>query len=170
MRKYSIYSSKYVGQLAYLRVLCGLVGAESKSRREVFRRCKCVCSPVERVAAVIDGATGLWGVVHGAEILPLRGAHFRACDGRARRCVREQCDNDGVDLLREEPTQLVQPQRLVHVLWRLRKLQGHFLVHCNLAVQADRMCEEMVQSFEVLGELEGRVYLRVPSANAHALP
>ena len=29
MRKYSIYSSKDVGQLAYLRVLCRLVGAES---------------------------------------------------------------------------------------------------------------------------------------------
>ena len=115
------------------------------------------------MAAVVDGATRLGRVVHGAEVLPLRGAHFRACDGRARRCVGKQCDNDGVDLLREESTQLVQPQRLVHVLWRLRKLEGHFLVHCNLAVQADRVCEEMVQSFEVLGKLEGRVYLRVVS-------
>ena len=166
VREYPIHSSKDVGQLAYLRVLCRLVGAERESRGEVLRRCEGVCGPIESVAAVVDCAAGLWRVVDSAEVLPLGSAHLGTCDGRARRRVRKQGDDDRVDLLREEPAQLVQPQRLVNILWRLRQLQGHVLVHRDLAVCAERVREEVVQRFEVLGELEGRINLRVVLACA----
>lgn len=72
-----------------------------------------VGGPVERVAAVVDGAAGLGGVVHGAQELPLRGAHLRARGGAAGRRVEEEADDEGVALGDQEAAELVEPEGAV---------------------------------------------------------
>lgn len=94
-----------------------------------------------------------------AEILPFGGPHLRTCGGGAWRVVREEGDDDGVDLLREEAAELVQPQRPLDVIGRLRQLERHLPVYCYGTVRADWVGEEVVEGFEVFGELECRVNL-----------
>lgn len=106
------------------------------------------------MAAIIDGAAGLRWVMYGAKVLPFGRAHFRARDGRAWWSVREEGNNDRVDLLSEKSAQFIEPQCLVHVLWWLCEPNGHVLVHSNHAIGTYWMCEEVMQSFEVFGELK----------------
>lgn len=82
------------------------------------------------MAAVVNSATGFGWVVNRAEVLPLGGAHFWACGRGTWRVIREQCNDDRVDFLREEAAQFVEPQRLVDVVRWLRQLVRHVLVHC----------------------------------------
>ena len=88
------------------------------------------------MAAVVDGAAGLRWVMYGAKVLPFGCAHFRTRDGGAWWSIREEGDNDGVDLLSEKPAQFIEPQGLVHVLWWLCKPNSHVLVHCDHAIGA----------------------------------
>ena len=72
-----------------------------------------VGGPVQGVAAVVDGAAALGRVVHGAEELPLGGAHLGAGGGAAGRGVEEEADDEAVALLDEEAAELVQPEGTV---------------------------------------------------------
>ena len=121
-----------------------------------------VGGPVEGVAAVVDGAAGLGRVVHGAEVLPLRGAHLRAVFCGARRVVREEAHYQAVGLLHEEATELVEPERTVHVLGRRGEYCRRFARDGDSGVGVlfgARRIE--VERFEVLLELKRRVELVV---------
>jgi hypothetical protein len=96
------------------------------------------------MTAVVDGTARLGRVVHGTQILPFGGAHFRAGDGGARRVVCEERDDDRVDPLDKEATELIQPQCPIHVLWWLNQLQRHIPVHCYCAIRADWVRQEVV--------------------------
>jgi hypothetical protein len=68
------------------------------------------------VTAIVDRTAGLWGVVHGTEVLPLGRAHFRtgAC-GTGRGFGKER-NNETIGFHCEESTEFVQPE--VAVDWR----------------------------------------------------
>ena len=71
------------------------------------------------MAAIVDSAAGLWWVVHRTEILPLRGAHFRAVGRGAGRVVAKEADDQEVCLLYEEAAELVEPESAVDAIrWR----------------------------------------------------
>lgn len=119
MRKYPIHPPKDVGQMPLLLVLRVLVSAHGQPRRKGLWRREEVGSPVECVAAVVDGAARLRRLVDGAQVLPLGCAHLGTSDGGARRAVGEESDNERVHFLCEKAAQLVEPKRPIHVLRRL---------------------------------------------------
>ena len=114
-----------------------------------------VGGPVEGVAAVVDGAAGFRGVVHGAQELPLRGAHLRARGGAAGRGVEEEADDEGVALRDEEAAELVEPEGAVDARGRRGEELGR-LAGYGYGVAAGVV---VVEGGEVLLELEGGVEL-----------
>ena len=76
------------------------------------------------MTAVVYGAAGFWGVVYGAEILPLGGTHFRTARRRTGRFVSEKSNDDIVGFDGEEAAELVQPQIAVE---RSRRLWALYL-------------------------------------------
>lgn len=114
-----------------------------------------ICSPVQRVAAVVDGATTLGLVVYGAQELPLGGAHLGASRLGARRGIEEEADYQIVALHNQEATELVEPQCLVNARRRRRDLRGS-LARDGLRARIGMM---VMQSSEMLLELESRVEL-----------
>lgn len=83
-----------------------------------------VGGPVEGVAAVVDGAAALGLLVHGAEELPLRRAHFRTRIGAAGRRVEQEADDEGVALRDEEAAEFVEPEGSVDGWRRGGELDG----------------------------------------------
>lgn len=76
--------------------------------------------PVKGVTAIVDGTAALWLLVDGAEKLPLRCSHLGTCVGAARRCVKEEADDERVALRYEEAAELVEPQRSIDTRRGLR--------------------------------------------------
>lgn len=70
MGKDAVDTAKDVGQLADLLMGGVGLGSEGQAAGEVLGRRQGVGGPVERVAAVVDGAAGLGRVVDGAKVLP----------------------------------------------------------------------------------------------------
>lgn len=89
------------------------VGEDDEAAGEELRVGDDVGGPVERVAAVVDGAAALGLVVHGAQELPLGRAHLRAGGGRAGRHVKQEPHDQAVALRDQEPAELVEPERAV---------------------------------------------------------
>jgi len=160
MRKDPVHTSEDIGKVSLLLMLCRLVGAHGESRGEVLGRSQGICGPVQRVAAVVDGAAGLGRIVNRAEVLPFGGSHFGTGSRRARRTVRKQGDYDSIYFLREEAAQLIEPQGLVHVVGRRRQLLCYLSVYGGCSLCADGMCEEVVERFKVLRQLECGIDLR----------
>ena len=71
-------------------------------------------SPVESVAAIVNGTTALRWIVNGTEILPLRRTHFRAGLCRAWRSFAEQAYDKFIGFLNEESAEFVEPKITVH--------------------------------------------------------
>lgn len=65
--------------------------------------------PVQRVAAVIDGAAALRRLVHRAQELPLRGAHLGTGSGGTRRVVEQEADDQVVAFVYQEAAELIEP-------------------------------------------------------------
>lgn len=72
----------------------------------------------------------------------------------------------------EEAAQFIQPECLVYVLGRLRQFVCQVSVDRDGGIGSSRMCEGVVEGFEVFGELEGRVDLACcqPCTYACAVP
>ena len=64
--------------------------------------------------------------MHGAEELPLRGAHLRARRGAAGRGVEEEAHDEGVALGYEEAAELVEPESAVYPRRRRGEKLGRF--------------------------------------------
>lgn len=73
----------------------------------MFGRCERVGSPVKGVAAVVNGAARLWGIVYCAQVLPFGSAHLGASDGGTSWVIGEQSDYDRIDFLYQKATELV---------------------------------------------------------------
>jgi hypothetical protein len=80
------------------------------------------------MTAVVDSAARFRRIVHGAEVLPFRGAHFRACCRGTWGIVGEKSGYNRVHFLREEAAKLIQPQGVVDVFGRVCESVGHFSV------------------------------------------
>lgn len=112
------------------------------------------------MAAVINSTTALWRFVYRAEELPLTGSHFGACCGRTWGIVEQESDNEIVALVYEEAAEFVKPERTINTFRLCRDEDG-----C-LAGDGDRIFAigglgiVVMQSFEMLLELKGRVELR----------
>ena len=70
-------------------------------------------SPIECVARVVDCAAWFWRLVHSAEVLPLRGAHFRACGRGTGWGFSEEVDDEVVGFKDEEAGEFVEPEGAV---------------------------------------------------------
>lgn len=149
MRKDAVDAAEHVRQLAYLLVRGIGFGAEGQAAGEVLGRGQSVGGPVERVAAVVDSATRLGWIVHGAEVLPFRGAHLGACLGGAGRIVGEEGDEDGVGVLGQEATQLVEPERALDSRRRLGEFHGGVAIKRNGGVGVGWMGGRVMEGFEV---------------------
>ena len=76
---------------------------------------------------------------------------------RAGWCVGEEGDYDGIGLLDEEAAELIQPNLLGSVEWRMCQLSRKLGCYRGCRGRVVWVCEGVVQRFEVLGQLEGRV-------------
>lgn len=77
-------------------VIYGIPRGEAQPAGEDLLARDDVGRPVEGVAAVVNRAAALGGVVDRAQELPLAGAHLRAGCGGAWRVVEEEADNQVV--------------------------------------------------------------------------
>lgn len=67
--------------------------SQTQAAREDLLAGDDVGRPIEGVAAIINGAAALGGLVDGAQELPLAGAHLRAGDCGAGRLIEEEADD-----------------------------------------------------------------------------
>lgn len=89
---------EHVDEVLDTDVLALGVGENDETAREQLLVGDDVGGPVERVAAVVYGTAALGLIVHGAEELPLGGAHLGTCAGAAGGRVEEEADDEGVAL------------------------------------------------------------------------
>lgn len=99
--------SEDVDQVLQHSALVVTLGAHDEPAREDLGVGDNVCGPVQRVAAVVDGAATLGLVVYGTEKLPFGGAHFGTRRGRARGIIEEKADDYAVALRDEKAAELV---------------------------------------------------------------
>lgn len=96
---------------------------DDESARKDFLVGNNVSSPIQGVAAVVDGAAALGLLMNGAEKLPLGGAHLGAGVCAAGRRVEEEADDEGVALRDEEAAELVEPDCAVNTVGGLGELE-----------------------------------------------
>lgn len=111
------------------------------------------------MAAVVDGAARFGLIVDGTEKLPLRRAHFGAGHGAARRGVEQKADYQGIALLYQEATELVEPKGPVYA-WRRCSQDFGRLPADGVRVGG---CVVVVQGGKVFLKLKGRVELCGPA-------
>lgn len=85
------------------------LGHDDKSAGEELRVRDDVGSPIEGVAAIVNGAAAPGLVVNGAQKLPFGGAHLRTRGGGTGGHVEQEADYQAVTLGDEETAKLVQP-------------------------------------------------------------
>lgn len=132
-----------------------VVTVNNEAAREDLLVCDNVGSPIQGVAAIVDGAAALGLFVDGAEKLPFRCAHLGARAGATRGRIKQEANNERVALRYEEAAQLVEPDGTVDAGWRLCELESS-LSSNGLCVGGGMVA---VESGEVFLELEGRVEL-----------
>lgn len=59
------------------------------------------------MTTVIDGAAGFRRVMNGAEVLPFAGAHLGTGRGRTGWVIVEKGEDEMIDFLGSQPTQLI---------------------------------------------------------------
>ena len=91
----------------------GGIVPQRQAAREMFLASQGAGGPIERVAAIIDGAAGFGGLVDGAEVLPFGGAHFGTGSSGARGVIREEMDDELVGFDDEEAAEFVEPEGAV---------------------------------------------------------
>ena len=94
----AVQAPKDVNEVLQYRALIVAFRNKNESAREYLRIGDDVCGPVERVAAVIDGAATLGLFVDGAQELPFGGAHLGTCGGRTWWGVEEKSYYEAVAL------------------------------------------------------------------------
>lgn len=106
--------------------------------------------PVQRVAAVVDGAAALGLLVNGAQELPLGRAHLGTGRGAARGRVEQEAHDEGVASGDEESAELVEPDGAIDGGGGCGKL------HCGVARYrlGSGSCVVVVESGEMLLELK----------------
>ena len=160
MREDAIDATKDVGQMPHaLLHAAHALAAERQAAREVFLRREDAGGPVERVAAVIDGATGLGRIVYGAEVLPFRGAHLGAGLSGARWGFGEEGDDEVVGTLGEEAAELIEPERALDVLRGLGEDECGFPRYGGLVRRVGGFGVRVIESFEMFLELKRGVEL-----------
>lgn len=113
----AVQAAEDVDEVLHGHVLVVGVGEGNQAAGEDLLVRHDVGGPVERVAAVINGAAALGLLVDGAQELPLRGAHLGARGRAARRGVEEEADDQVVALGDEEAAELIEPEGAVGA-WR----------------------------------------------------
>lgn len=140
-------------------VIMGVAGSEAQTAGKDLLASDDVGGPVESMAAVVNRAATLGGLVHGAQELPFAGAHLRAGGGGAGRAVEEKAYDQVVALVREEAAELIEPKGAVDAFGlrghQRRRLAGYWsgvfpVLEFGIAV---------VEGFEVFLELERGIEL-----------
>lgn len=153
--EYTMKSAEDVDQVLDPDVLAMIVAEYDEAAREYLLVRDHVGGPIERVAAVVDGAAALGLLVHGAQELPLGGAHLGTGVGATRGGVEEEADDEGVALRDEEAAELVEPDGTVDAGRGLGELVGGGAGE-RLGVGRGVVA---VQGGEVFLKLKGRVQL-----------
>lgn len=123
VRKDAIQPPENIRQMSHARLRPAMRRrSQRKTTGEVFRGGEDVSRPVEGVAAVVDSAAGLGRVVDGAEILPLRSAHFRTGLRGTGRFFGKEGDYQIVDFHSQKAAELIEPEGPVNSFRRLGEL------------------------------------------------
>lgn len=101
------------------------------------------------MTAIVDRAARLGRVVHGAEVLPFRGAHLGTCGGGAGGIVGEEGDDDGVCFLDQEAAEFVEPEGFVDAIGGLGEPEGDGAVDRDGVCGAEGVGKEVVEGFKV---------------------
>lgn len=107
MREDAVQPPEDVDEVLETHVLALGVGQDDEAAGEQLLVRDDVGSPIERVAAVVDGAAALGLLMNGAEELPLGGAHLGASTRAAGWRIEEETDDEGVALRDEEAAELI---------------------------------------------------------------
>lgn len=83
------------------------------------------------MTTVVDGAAGFGWIMDGTEILPFRGAHFRARLRGTWRVFGEKGNDEIVDFHRKKTAEFVEPERPFDALRRFRKLYSDLASNWN---------------------------------------
>lgn len=136
MRKDPIQPTEDINQMSHARLrTTARLRAQRQPTGEVLGGRQDVGRPVERVAAVIDGAAGFGRVMDGAEILPFGGLHFGTCLCRAGWGLGEEGDDEIVDFDGEEAAEFVEPEGPVDAFRGFGKLDGDIAVDWDHGVR-----------------------------------
>lgn len=112
------------------------------------------------MAAVVDCTAWFRGIVHGAEVLPFGGTHFRTRLRGARWVFGKESNDETVHFHREEPTKLVEPERSFDAIGSFCEPCCDFVGYWRERRGSGRAGKIVIERFEVFLQLEGRVELR----------
>ena len=159
MGEYAVQPAEHIDEVLHANILAMSVVVNNKAAGEDLLVGHDVGSPIQCMAAVVNGATALRLLMHSTKKLPFRSAHLRARVRTAWRGVEEETNDQGVALRDEEAAEFIEPDGSVHAARRCRKLQ------CGFAGNRSSIGSSMVtmESGEVFLKLEGRVQLGLVS-------
>jgi len=98
MSKYAMQPAEHIDEILHANILAMIVVVNNKTAREDLLVGHDVGSPVQCMAAVVNGATALRLLMHSTEKLPFGSAHLGARVRTAWRGVEEEPNDQGVAL------------------------------------------------------------------------